>query len=70
MTTYTDNSQMPFGKYKGKALVNVPADYLLYLWENMYGTMADQSKPLSVYINDNLPNLKIEARELNKNKNR
>lgn len=31
MVSYTDKTLMPFGKYKGKALVNVPAEYLLWL---------------------------------------
>lgn len=31
MVTYTDKTLMPFGKYKGTALVNVPAAYLLWL---------------------------------------
>lgn len=31
---YNDKSPMPFGKYKGKALANVPPEYLLYIYEN------------------------------------
>jgi uncharacterized protein (DUF3820 family) len=27
----TDNDRMPFGKYKGTAMINVPAKYLLWL---------------------------------------
>jgi hypothetical protein len=30
----TDNDLMPFGKYKGKALINIPAPYLIYIYEN------------------------------------
>ncbi|WP_426292027.1 putative quorum-sensing-regulated virulence factor [Dyadobacter endophyticus] len=33
MAKLTDNSPMPFGKYKGKAMANIPAPYLLYLHE-------------------------------------
>lgn len=29
-----DNSIMPFGKYKGVKLANVPASYLLWLYDN------------------------------------
>lgn len=29
-----DDSLMPFGKYKGDQMVNVPADYLIWLFEN------------------------------------
>lgn len=33
---FTDNTPMPFGKYKGVLLANVPAEYLLWLLgENM-----------------------------------
>jgi uncharacterized protein (DUF3820 family) len=28
----TDNSPMPWGKFKGTAMVNVPATYLLWLY--------------------------------------
>lgn len=28
---FEDNDLMPFGKHKGKAMANVPADYLLWL---------------------------------------
>lgn len=28
-----DTDIMPWGKYKGKALANVPADYLVWLYE-------------------------------------
>jgi uncharacterized protein (DUF3820 family) len=29
----TDSSPMPFGKHKGKAMINVPAVYLLWLFK-------------------------------------
>lgn len=29
-----DESIMPFGKHKGEKLANVPADYLLWLYDN------------------------------------
>lgn len=31
----TDNSLMPFGKYKGDKLANVPAAYLLWAFDNL-----------------------------------
>lgn len=31
---FTDTTPMPFGKYKGKALINVPGPYLLWLYNN------------------------------------
>jgi len=54
---YEDNTLMPFGKFKGDKLVNVPAWYLLNLW--------DEKRPLSdpkleEYIKDNLTGLRKE----------
>jgi hypothetical protein len=31
---YTDASIMPFGKHSGTRLEDVPAQYLLWLWDN------------------------------------
>ena len=58
----TDESPMPFGLHEGKAMANVPADYLLFLWEKnsnkrTYGKMSD----VLVYINDNLDALRKET---------
>lgn len=30
----TDEDLMPFGKFKGEKMINVPADYLLWLYNN------------------------------------
>lgn len=46
---------MPFGKHKGKKLANVPASYLLWLFDQ------DWIKPdMKLYINENMDALKIE----------
>ena len=34
MWRLTDTSAMPYGKYKGRPMSGVPADYLLWLHEN------------------------------------
>jgi uncharacterized protein (DUF3820 family) len=49
----TDNSIMPWGKYKGHNMINVPANYLLYLYENdkCHGAVKD-------YIIENLEFIK------------
>lgn len=47
---------MPFGKHKDKALANVPADYLLYMYDQLRPT-----DPLKKYITDNLDVLKAES---------
>jgi uncharacterized protein (DUF3820 family) len=58
-----DNSIMPFGKYKGEKLANVPPSYLLWLYENerAYGGLRD-------YIKDNLTVIKSEIEYENKKK--
>lgn len=40
----TDESQMPYGAHKGKKMANVPAEYLLFLYENDRSTM--KSRPI------------------------
>lgn len=34
MEYYTETSTMPFGKYYGRAMADVPAPYLMWLYEN------------------------------------
>lgn len=34
MVRLDDSSLMPFGKYKGTKLANVPASYMLFIYEN------------------------------------
>ena len=57
MKTLDDNSKMPFGIHQGKAMANVPSDYLLWLYENgkTYGA-------LKQYIEDNLDAIKQDLK--------
>lgn len=57
-TTYqiTDSTPMPFGKYRGKPIISVPAKYLLYLYDNHCS-----HDGVRKYIIDNLDVLKKEA---------
>lgn len=59
----TDNDPMPFGKYKGEKMANVPASYLLWLYENskVYGDVKE-------YIEENINALKFEIELNNKSK--
>lgn len=55
----TDNDPMPFGKYQGQKMANVPANYLLYLWEqNQFRYM--NGKRVKDYIERNLEAIKKE----------
>lgn len=57
---YTDNTPMPFGKHKGKAMVNVPAKYLLILLDMGCNIGKDADK-VKRYILDNIEVLRKEA---------
>lgn len=54
---FTDETPMPFGKYKGTKLANVPAEYLMYLYDNdkVIGHLKN-------YIEDNKDVLAIELK--------
>ncbi|WP_262246971.1 putative quorum-sensing-regulated virulence factor [Parapedobacter soli] len=53
----SDASLMPFGIHKGKRLIDVPAKYLIWLYEEnkCHG-------PLKDYIEDNMDALKKEIK--------
>ena len=53
----TDSNLMPYGKYKGTKMIDVPASYLLWLYENN-----KCSGEVKAYITDNLDVIKEEIR--------
>ena len=55
----TDQDPMPFGKYRGKAMANVPAVYLLWLYNEGCNDMAVRQ-----YITDNLDCLNKEVSKI------
>ena len=57
----TDTDPMPFGKYKGTPMQDVPASYLHWLWTNE--KKDDKQCPVADYIRRNLNALKIEHRD-------
>ena len=61
MNKLTDGSLMPFGKYKGDKMVNVPASYLLWLYENN-----KCSGVVREYIIENLDALRKELNRTSK----
>jgi uncharacterized protein (DUF3820 family) len=54
-----DNEPMPYGKFKGKAMINVPAGYLLWLYENKRC-----SDSVKAYVEANMEALKKEKKKL------
>ena len=57
--TLTDKDPMPFGKYRGKAMANVPAVYLLWLYNEGCNDTAVRQ-----YITDNLDCLNKEVSKI------
>jgi len=53
----TDNDKITFGTYKGTAMANLPASYLIYLWESKNAT-----PEVMEYIKVNLDAIKIEIK--------
>jgi uncharacterized protein (DUF3820 family) len=53
----TDKSPMPFGWYKGEKMANVPARYLVWLYDNKKCNDAVRG-----YIEDNMDALKVEIK--------
>lgn len=53
---YTDSTPFPFGKHKGKAMTNIPAEYLLWCRENI----GNLEKGIKDYIEANLQGLSQE----------
>lgn len=72
MELLTDNSEMPFGKFKGQEMEDVPAAYLLFIWEekkavyNAGGKMRLDEQRVMAYIEDNLVGLEKEAKKSQK----
>lgn len=56
MNEFTDDSLMPFGKYKGQKMANVPAQYLMFIYDQDWCR-----GKVKQYIDDNLEVLKLQA---------
>lgn len=57
----TDEDLMPFGKYKGNKMANVPANYLLWLYDmdKCYGVVKS-------YVKENEDVLRLEVKNQQK----
>lgn len=53
----TDESLMPFGKYKGEKMANVPASYLIWLYDEN-----KCNRNVREYIEDNLDVIQEEIK--------
>ena len=59
MKKLDDTSPMPFGKYEGKPMQDVPASYLHWLWSNGMREKVGRNY-VADYIKENLHALKQE----------
>jgi uncharacterized protein (DUF3820 family) len=55
MANLNDQSPMPFGTHKGKKMEDVPASYLLWLWNQ-----GCQNQDVAAYIAESMSALKLE----------
>jgi len=67
-----DDSPMPFGKFKDRRMEDVPAEYLLWLWEEnkdrykLYAgsrPLTEDQRAIMDYIDDNMEVLKQELKK-------
>lgn len=61
MANLTDDSIMPYGQYKGDKMINVPANYLIWLYDNN-----KCSGNVKEYIKDNYDVLREEINRTKK----
>ena len=59
----TDLSQMPFGKFRGTPMQDVPADYLFWLFQNGMKKDTDKS-PVAEYIRKSIHAFQLEEPDL------
>jgi hypothetical protein len=62
MTNLQDTDKMPWGKYKGTLMQDVPASYFHWLWTNERDPMSRKAKvdPVASYIERNMTALQQE----------
>ena len=63
MNRLEDYDPMPFGMHKGEPMLEVPVNYLNYLWKEC-DLKWDNSSPVANYIRHSLGALKMEAPDL------
>lgn len=62
MEELIDSSLMPYGKYKGQKMIDVPAHYLIWLYDN------GCSPQVKKYVKDSYDALMQELQDLKSNK--
>jgi uncharacterized protein (DUF3820 family) len=57
-----DTDLIPFGKHKGKMIGSLPAQYLLWLYDELKVKCSPFAEPILEYLEDNLQALKMELK--------
>lgn len=63
----TDDDEITFGKYNGSKMKDVPAGYLLWLWNNgmwKSNTLSQRTDPVREYIVANFHALETECPDI------
>lgn len=60
MKELTDDDKMPFGRYRGQKLLDVPASYFHWLWTNGKDKEPKGTDPVADYIRKNMASLKLD----------
>lgn len=68
MANFKDTDLMPYGKYKGIAMANVPASYLD--WIRRTWILTKQNAPILGYIQDNRQAIEQELKKEQEAKNK
>lgn len=55
-----DESLMPFGKFKGRQMIDVPASYLMWLHDNGSSVVRSAYPGVFEYIKDNMQAIEQE----------
>lgn len=58
MEAFTDETLMPFGKYEGVKMANVPEDYLIWAYNNF----RYMPPPMKKYIEESIDKSKLTPR--------
>ena len=60
---WEDDDEITFGKYQGTVMKNVPASYLLWLWNNgmWRETLSNRSDPCRLYVIKYFSHLETEC---------
>ena len=64
MKQLTDNCQMSYGKHKGAEMANIPADYLIWIYDNNKCDIR-----VKLYIEENMDVIQQELRDWKKQNN-